>query len=181
MLRLLDGFAPTQWAQENSVDADLGSTGPLLLPGSDQVIAAGKGGGIYLADVNALGGVGGQRAQLSGCRSYGGGAATPGPAGTAMAYLPCESGLLQVMIGPGDRLTRGWQSPRTVTGSPVVVGHTVWTVQQDGMVYALDSQGGRVRATVSVGAATRFATPAASGTALFIPTLAGVTAVAVTP
>jgi hypothetical protein len=33
-LQIRDGFAPTGWAQENSVDADLGSTGPLLLPGA---------------------------------------------------------------------------------------------------------------------------------------------------
>jgi outer membrane protein assembly factor BamB len=39
-LRLLDGFAPTGWAQENSVDADLGSTGPLLLA-DGRALAAG--------------------------------------------------------------------------------------------------------------------------------------------
>lgn len=180
-LRLTDGFAPVQWARENSEDADLGSTGPVLLPGGRQVIAAGKGGGVFLAEVDALGGVGGQRAQLSGCQSYGGAAVTPGGAGTALAYLPCESGLLQVVVGPGERLSRGWQSTRQVTGSPVVVGRTVWTVAEDGTLSALDARDGRVRATVAVGAATRFATPAASGSALFVPTLGGVTAVAITP
>ena len=44
-LQLRDGFAPAGWAQENSVDADLGSTGPVLLPGARRVLAAGKGGG----------------------------------------------------------------------------------------------------------------------------------------
>jgi putative pyrroloquinoline-quinone-binding quinoprotein len=179
-LQLRDGFAPTEWAQENSEDADLGSTGPVLLPGGRQVVAAGKGGGVYLADVDALGGVGGQRAKLSGCQSYGGGAATPGSGGASVAYLPCTSGLLQVLVGPGDRLAKGWQAPRKITGSPVVVGSTVWSVQRDGTLYALDVQGGRQLAAVPVGAASRFATPAVSGSALFVPTLAGVTAVATT-
>jgi hypothetical protein len=180
-LHLRDGFAPPQWAQENSEDADLGSTGPVLLPAGPQVIAAGKGGGIYLTDIDALGGVGGQRAQLSGCQSYGGGAATPGPHETSVAYLPCTSGLLQVIVGPGERLSRGWQSPRKITGSPIVVGQTVWALQPDGTLYGLDAHDGRVRATLAVGAATRFATPAASGSGLFLPTLDGVTAVALVP
>jgi hypothetical protein len=179
-LQLKDGFAPAEWAQENSEDADLGSTGPVVLPGARQVLAAGKGGAIYLLDVDAFGGVGGQRAQLSDCQSYGGAAATPGPAGTALAYLPCRSGLLQVVVGPGEQLARGWQAPRNVTGSPIVVGQTVWVVQQNGTLNALDARDGRVVATVPVGAASRFATPAASGSALFVPTLAGITAVSIT-
>jgi hypothetical protein len=97
-LRLRDSFAPVGWAQENSEDADLGSTGPVVLPSGHQVLAAGKGGGIYLLDVDALGGVGGQRGQLTGCESYGGGATSLGPGGTAQAYLPCQTGLLQVLI-----------------------------------------------------------------------------------
>ena len=103
MLRLRDGFAPTQWARENSKDADLGSTGPVLLPGGRQVIAADKGGGIYLADVDALGGVGGQRAQLSGCQSYGGGAATRfatlAASGSSL-FIPTLTGITAVAITP---------------------------------------------------------------------------------
>jgi PQQ-like domain len=176
-LRLLDGFAPSGWAQENSVDADLGSTGPVLLPGARRVLAAGKGGGVYLANVDALGGVDGQLDRLEPCHSYGGAATAPGPDGGAVVYLPCTEGLLQVRVGTDDRMTRGWQAP-AVTGSPIVVGTTVWSVQQNGTLDGLDSATGQVRATVPVGAATRFATPAASGSALFVPTRDGVTAVA---
>ena len=180
-LRLLDGFAPSGWAQENSVDADLGSTGPVLLPGARRVVAAGKGGGVYSADVDALGGVGGQLDRLVPCHSYGGAAATSGPGGGAVVYLPCTEGLLQVLVGAEGRMTRGWQASAAVIGSPVVVGTTVWSVQQDGTLYGLDSATGRVLATVPVGAATRFATPAVSGAALFVPTRDGVTAVAIRP
>jgi outer membrane protein assembly factor BamB len=175
-LVLRDGFAPTGWAEENSVDADLGSTGPLLLPGAHRVIAAGKGGEVYLVDVDALGGVGGQRADLASCRSYGGGATTTAPGG-AVAYLPCSEGLLQVLVGGDDRMTRGWQAPSTVNGSPVVVGSTVWTPASGGVLDGLDAATGAVRASVAVGATSRFATPAVSGSALFVPTLTGISAV----
>ncbi len=176
-LALLDGFAPTQWAQENSEDADLGSTGPVILPGGNEVIAAGKGGGIYLAEIAALGGVGGQRAQLDNCEAYGGGAAAPVSGGGAVAYLPCSTGLLQVRVpGPGQ-LVRGWQAPSQITGSPIVVGTTVWSLQQDGVLDALDAGSGALRASLSVGDANRFATPAVSGNALYLPTNHGITAV----
>ncbi len=178
-LQLRDGFAPVGWAQENSVDADLGSTGAVLLPGARRVIAAGKGGGVYLADVDRLGGVGGQLAQLSGCHSYGGAAVAAGPAGAAVAYLPCTEGLTQVTVGSDDRMAQGWRST-DVNSSPVLVGHTLWAVDRDGTLHALDAATGAARATVAVGAASRFATPAVSGTALVVPTLTGVTAVAIT-
>jgi hypothetical protein len=174
-LALRDGFAPSQWAEENSADADLGSTGPLLLPGAAQVLAAGKGGNVYLLDVGRLGGVGGQRAVQHGCKAYGGGAVIP-IAGGAAAYLPCSNGLQQIRV-VGGRLVRGWQGAAAVTGSPIVVGSTVWSVQRDGSLYGLDAGTGRRRALLQLGAASRFATPAASGNALFVPTLGGITAV----
>lgn len=179
-LQLRDGFAPSGWAEENSDDADLGSAGPVLLPGGHRVITAGKGGNVYLADVDRLGGVDGQLTQLSGCQSYGGSAVTAGAGGGAVAYLPCTEGLTQITVGGNDRMTQGWRSA-DVNSSPVLVGHTVWAVDTAGTLHGLDAASGRVRATVPVGAATRFATPAVSGTALVVPTLAGVTAVAITP
>lgn len=178
-LQLQDGFAPRGWAQENSVDADLGSTGPVLLPDGLGVVAAGKGGSAYLVDVGRLGGVGGQRATLRGCASYGGAAAAPVAGGGAVVFLPCSDGLLQVRVQNGT-LAAGWRAPGQVTGSPVVVGSTVWSVQQNGALYGLDAASGRQRALVQVGDASRFATPAASGDALLVPTLAGVTAVRLT-
>lgn len=178
-LEIADGFAPAEWAQENSVDADLGSTGPVVLPGGGQVVAAGKGGSVYLLDAAHLGGVGGQRSVLRGCRSYGGAAVLPGPGGAAV-LLPCTEGLTQVLVGP-DGLTRGWRAPTQVTGSPVVGGSTVWSLQSDGALYGLDAQTGAVRANLQVGDATRFATPALAGGSLFVGTRRGVTAVALAP
>jgi outer membrane protein assembly factor BamB len=176
-LALVDGFAPVGWAEENSVDADLGSMGPVLLPGTHTVLAAGKGGGVFLVDLAGMGGVGGQKGELTGCEAYGGGAAAPVQGGGTVAYLPCSSGLLQVRVGENGALTKGWQAPSQVQGSPLIVGTTVWSLQQDGALIGLDAATGAERARVSVGDATRFATPALSGNALFLPTSHGVSAV----
>jgi hypothetical protein len=171
-LALLDGFAPRQWAEENSADADLGSMGPLPLPGGARVVAAGKGGNSFLLDTARLGGVGGQLASLAGCSAYGGGAVLG-----SVVFLPCNDGLVQVRVD-GDRLVRGWKS--TVVGSPLVVGTTVWAVEQGGSLSGLDTTTGRERARLQVGSATRFAKPAVSGNVLLLPTKQGVTAVLLT-
>ncbi len=171
-LGLRDGFAPSQWAQDNSADADLGSMGPLLLPGAARALAAGKGGNVFLLDVNHLGGVGGQLASLSGCSAYGGGAVLGGS-----AFLPCKGGVLQVLV-QGDHLSRGWQGH--VVGSPLVVGSTVWVADQDGNLTGLAAATGRRRAQLAVGSATRFAKPAFDGRLLLVPTQQGVTAVSLT-
>jgi hypothetical protein len=168
-LTLKDGFAPKGWAQENSDDADLGSMGPLLLPGGRRVITAGKGGNAFLLDVDHLGGVAGQLAMLDGCQAYGGGAVT-----TGAVLLPCDQGLTQVRLS-GDRLSRGWRAD--VVGSPLVVGTTAWVVDQEGHATGLDVRNGKRRARLDVGAATRFAKPAYSAGFLLLPTKSGVTAV----
>jgi len=82
-----------------------------------------------------------------------------------------------VQVGPGVRLTLGWQAPAQVTGSPVVGGHTVYSLDPSGTLYALDMNSGQVRTTVQVGATSRFATPTLSGNHIFVGTLTGVVAV----
>jgi outer membrane protein assembly factor BamB len=180
-LALVDGFAPASWAEENSVDADLGSMGAVLLPGTHSALAAGKGGGVFLVDLGALGGVGGQKGTVDGCQAYGGGASAPVQGGGTVAYLPCTSGLLQLRVATDGGLSKGWQAPSTVSGSPLIVGSTVWSLQQDGALIGLDAATGARLATLSVGDASRFATPASSGNALFLPTNHGITAVRLAP
>ncbi len=55
-------FAPANVIKLNNVDADLGSAGPLLLPGTDQVVGGGKQGKIYLVSQSNPGGL-----QRAGC------------------------------------------------------------------------------------------------------------------
>ncbi len=52
---VLDWFAPDNWAQLNGGDLDLGSAGLLLMPGTNDVIAAGKGGRFYVMSRSNLG------------------------------------------------------------------------------------------------------------------------------
>ncbi|HYK85914.1 MAG TPA: PQQ-binding-like beta-propeller repeat protein [Ktedonobacteraceae bacterium] len=169
-LQLEDGFAPTQWPQDNAADADLGSMGPILLP-NGLIFIAGKSGFGYLLHADKLGGVGGQAVVTDVCHSYGGAAALG-----SQVFVPCTEGVLEVTVGPGASLHLGWQAPSQVTGSPIVGGHTVYTLDTGGTLYALDAANGNVRATLSVGATSRFASPTLSGNKVFVGTLNGVVA-----
>ena len=173
-LQLEDGFAPTQWQQDNASDADLGSMGPILLPGG-LIFADGKSGLGYLLHADALGGIGGQAQVKSICRAFGG-AALLG----SQLFVPCTDGLREVTIGPGANMTLGWQASGQITGSPIVGGHTVYSLNPNGgILYALDIATGNMRATLSVGATSRFATPTLSGNQVFVGTLTGVVAVTI--
>jgi hypothetical protein len=168
-----DGFAPGQWPQDNATDADLGSTGPLLLPGG-LVFADGKSGLGYLLHANALGGVGGQAQMASICSAFGGSAAL----GTRL-FVSCTDGVLEVVVGPGSRLTPGWHAPAKINGSPIVAGHTVYSLNLNGTLYALNSDNGAVIATQFVGATSRFATPTFSDGFIYVGTMAGIVAVTI--
>jgi putative pyrroloquinoline-quinone binding quinoprotein/putative pyrroloquinoline-quinone-binding quinoprotein len=170
-LQLLDAFAPHSWPQDNASDADLGSMGPVLLPG-DLLFAAGKSGQGYLLRAGHLGGVGGQAQTLTLCHAYGG-AAVAG----ASAIIPCTEGLRQLRVVDGPRVVSGWRAPGNVTGSPVIGGKTVYSLDPGGTLYALDLATGALRATLAVGATSRFATPALAHGRVFIGTLAGVEAI----
>ena len=175
-LHLEDGFAPTRWPQDNAADADLGSMGPVLLPGG-LVYADGKSGFGYLLRADHLGGIGGELVERSVCSAFGGSAA----AGSTL-YVPCTDGLRQVRAGPGARLELGWRAPGMVNGSPVVGGHTVYSLDPaGGTLYALDADRGTVRASAPVGQASRFATPTLAGGLVLVGTLTGVVALTAHP
>jgi outer membrane protein assembly factor BamB len=172
-LELEDGFAPEQWARDNASDADLGSLSPVLLP-DGLVFIAGKSGAGYTLDANALGGVGGQIQSQTVCHAYGGAAVV----GSAL-FLPCNEGVQQIQVSADGNFTLGWRAAK-IPGSPVVGGHTLYTLERNGTLHALDLETGQDRtATVNVGATSRFATPTLYGNRVFIGTLAGMVAVAV--
>ncbi len=170
-LQLEDGFAPTTWPQDNAADADLGSMGPVVLP-NGWVFAAGKSGQGYVLHADALGGVGGQVWEGQVCSAFGGAAVS----GTNV-FVPCADGLRQVQIDPSGQLTLGWHAPPQVSGSPIVGGQTVYSLDQQGTLYALDSGSGAVRASIPVGAISRFASPTLAGDQLFVGTLTEIVAV----
>lgn len=64
--KVLGDFAPSNWAQLNLSDGDLGSTAPAVLPGG-KAFEVGKQGTGYLVDIAHLGGVGRQVAAVDVC------------------------------------------------------------------------------------------------------------------
>jgi hypothetical protein len=170
----VDLFAPTNWAEENQLDLDLGSTGPLLFNsfGRKFVFADGKEGTGYLLYQNDLGGIGGQVSTTSGCKSWGGMAYHAG-----VVYVPCLGGLSAYRIHPSPHLHQIWQNPAVQYGAaPVVGGGAVWAVY-DSKLFELDPTDGSTVATIDLGACPHFATPTLHGSLALVGTMDGITAV----
>lgn len=56
-LKVVDSFTPANYEELTRDDIDLGSSGPLLLPDSNQLVGGGKEGRFYLLDRDHLGGL----------------------------------------------------------------------------------------------------------------------------
>jgi outer membrane protein assembly factor BamB len=142
--------------------------------GSKWAFAAGKSGNAYVLNRYHLGGIGGEVSQAPLCRAFGGSAVVD-----TVVYVPCTDGLRAVRIDSAGNMHPLWQAVSSRNGSPVVGGGRVWTLDPGGgVLWALDPATGQPTASVSVGAANRFATPAISGQFLLVPTLTGLTVVA---
>jgi outer membrane protein assembly factor BamB len=154
-LKLLQFFAPSTWAMNNSRDLDM-SIAPVLLPG-DQVLLAGKSKIIYLLNGAHLGGIGHQEATLgaSGSAIVGsacsddidGGAAVVGSA----VYLPCLGGIIAVQATSSPSALHMLWSSGIGGGPPIVAAGLVWTIGQNGVLYGLDPATGKVRQQVTIG------------------------------
>jgi outer membrane protein assembly factor BamB len=171
--QLADSFSPTTWPTDNDNDHDLGSQGPALV--GPWVFQAGKSGTAYVLRRDHLGGIGGEVSQASLCTSFGGTAVV-----ADVVYVPCTDGVRAVRIDSAGTMHVVWQvASTTITGSPVVGGGRVWSLDPDaGVLHALDPKTGVRLDEVGVGATSRFATPALYGKYVLVPTLAGLTVVA---
>jgi outer membrane protein assembly factor BamB len=159
-LRQSGFFAPSNAAALSGQDLDLGSTGPLLLPGS-RVFMIGKTGVGYLLSTRRLGGIGHPLASRSICgAAFGGDAYADGT-----IYIPCTDGIVAVRLA-GDRLQPVW-SQGAAQLPPILAGPGLWAVG-GGVLYQLDPKSGRVRFSASIGDPAHFATPAASGGRIFV-------------
>ncbi|HZR12619.1 MAG TPA: PQQ-binding-like beta-propeller repeat protein [Acidimicrobiia bacterium] len=165
-LQLLGYFAPSNWATLNQNGQELGSTGPLLLPGG-YVFQVGKSGDAYLLSQANPGGIGGQLASLSiGCNASGGNAYSNG-----VVYVACLTGTVAVSIDPGPSMHVLWRSSVKTTGSPIVAGSTVWTMLVDqGVLYAFDAKTGAIQQQLTIGQARHFMSPTVSGNLLVVGT-----------
>jgi outer membrane protein assembly factor BamB len=177
-LRLLQFFAPRNWASDNAQDLDM-STEPALLP-DGQVVAAGKSRIAYLLGANHLGGIGGQQAALGSVCSQdvAGGTAVTG----TTVYLPCASGIIAVQAARSPAALRLLWSSGTGGGPPIVAAGLVWTIGQNGMLYGLDPATGNVRQRASIGVlANHFPTPSVGDGLLLAPAARVVVAFAAPP
>jgi hypothetical protein len=91
--------------------------------------------------------------------------------------VPCTDGLRAVRINDDGTMTVLWHAASTITGSPVVGGGRVWSLDRaNGMLDMLDPATGASLGAVSVGAVNRFATPALYDNSVIVGTLTGVMA-----
>jgi outer membrane protein assembly factor BamB len=170
--KVVDSFAPTDWAAHNEGDVDLGSQGVALVGGRWGVLGD-KSGAVYVLRIGDLGGIGGQVDVQDMCQSYGGAAVERN-----VVYLPCADGVRAVRVDHAGRLHALWHAAGSVTGSPVIGGGRVWALDTDaGVLHALDPDSGRSVADLNVGVTSRFATPALHGADVIVPTLTGIAVV----
>jgi polyvinyl alcohol dehydrogenase (cytochrome) len=155
-LQLMQFFAPSTWAADNSQDLDM-STAPVLLP-DGQVVLAGKSRIVYLLNGAHLGGIGHQQATLGpACgNDIDGGAAVA----SMTVYLPCLAGIIAVRATSSPPALHLLWSSGTGGGPPIAAAGLVWTIGQNGTLYGLDPATGRIRQQVTIGApANHFPTP----------------------
>jgi len=172
-LRLVQYFAPADWAVNDANDLDM-STEPVLLP-DGQVILAGKSQVVYLLNGSHLGGIGKAEAEISPVCSTNidGGSAHVG----MTAYLPCESGILAVKATRSPAALHVLWSANVSNGPPIVAGGLVWTIGQNGKLYGLDPATGKIRQEATIGVpANHFPTPGIGDGLLLAPSAQNVVA-----
>ena len=135
--KLVDSFSPTTWQTDNDNDHDLGSQGPALV--GRWVFQAGKSGTAYVLRRDHLGGIGGEVSQANVCMSFGGTAVVGNT-----VYVPCTDGVRAVAIDDAGTMHVLWHvASSSITGSPVVGGGRVWTLDPTaGVLHALDPKTG---------------------------------------
>jgi outer membrane protein assembly factor BamB len=160
----LSYFAPTNWAEDNADDGDLGSTSPVLLD-NGQLFEVGKETTAYLLDGSTLGGIGGELASLDVCESLGGSAYQ-----SPHVYVVCPDAgeIAQVKIGPGNTMTRGWTwtSPTGGASSPTIAGGVLWSIDLTASkLYGIDETTGATLFSLGldVGTPEHFAAASAAG------------------
>jgi outer membrane protein assembly factor BamB len=188
-LKRLGYWAPKNWVQLNEDDWDLGSAGPVAVPGTSLLFVAGKpattGSFGDLMKDSPLGGVG--KGAFTGSVCLGGGAfgadATDvvgtGAKSRTYVYAPCGSGTEAVKIDVSAMTFKRAWSPSTGSpnGPPIVAGGLVWALDWNaGELYGMRPSSGRVLLERATDALEHFATPAVGDATLFVPTQKGVEA-----
>lgn len=159
----VDYFAPSNWAQLNQDDTDLGSVAPTLLPNGD-VFQIGKAGVGDLLSASHLGGIGGQLYEADVCGGAYGGTAH---VGTSL-FVPCTDGLSALAVN-ATNFTVAWQASGFDAGSPIVTGDVVWTVDIDhATLLGFNATTGAPLFSFPLGGADHFISPAAGDRSVFV-------------
>ena len=180
-------WAPADWALLSRHDWDLGSSGPIQVPGSGLLFVAGTPMGTgsvgYLLDATRLGGVGRGSYRGPVCPQGGdfGSDASDvlgsGPAARILIFVPCSGGTEALLVDPGAKRFRPLWSAPGPNGSPIVAGGVVWALDwSTARLYGLEPASGRTLLERPTGPLEHFAVPAAGDGFLFIPTANGVEA-----
>ncbi|MGD0985186.1 MAG: PQQ-binding-like beta-propeller repeat protein [Acidimicrobiales bacterium] len=182
-------WAPSDWVQLNDQDWDLGSAGPINVPGTSLLFIAGKPGASgdygYLMKEGQLGGIG--HGAYTGPACPGGGdfganasdVIGTGRSARILIYAACGSGTeaFRVTTSP-MAFQRAWSpSSGSPNGPPIVAGGLVWALDWDGAaLYGMSPLNGHVVVRRSTDALDHFATPGVGDGMLFVPTTGGVEA-----
>jgi len=197
-LRIDSYFATPDWAVRNSRDLDLGSGGPIIVPGGSLIFEIGKGASNgesvgFLLNPAKLGGIG--HPVFSGvvCPNDGFvfGADAAGRievSGHAVTYIyvPCPTGTvaLQQTNGTHANFVVKWSATSgDPNGPPIIAGGLVWALSTgaDGgsgaaALLGMDPVSGALKVTESVSPVEHFATPGAGDGMMFVPMASGVKA-----
>jgi hypothetical protein len=132
-ISVADWFTPDNWLAEALADNDLGSTGPMLVPGTGQIIGTGKQGIVYLMDLNLLGHLQAGNGQIP--QSF-----QAVPYGIfSMAYWARPSGLLLYMWGWSDSLRSYRMAGATFDTTPFSVNPMLSGTPYVGMAISADA------------------------------------------
>lgn len=168
-LGLLDFFAPSNWAQDNSDDSDLGSTGPVLLPGG-LLFQVGKETTGYVVHQGNLGGIGGASASGNVCFAIGGTAYRAAGDRASDIYVSCRGGVEDVQVSSASRFHVAWTGPAGATGPPIIAGGLVWSVGGS-TLYGLSSATGKTLVSAHLGdQPDKFVTPGVGDGLMIVPT-----------
>ncbi|MHB2017076.1 MAG: outer membrane protein assembly factor BamB family protein [Candidatus Xenobia bacterium] len=166
-LQLQDWFAAGNWKALNAADRDIGSLAPALL-NQGLIFQVGKSGVGYLLHVDRLGQVGGAAFHARVSRACFGGTAYADPT----LYVSSVEGIIALHVDAAKpSFSIAWRGATSAVAGPPVISHgAVWTISYDGNLYAFDAQSGQQLVKRNLGDTRHFATPAAEGDFLFVPT-----------
>ncbi len=189
-LKRISYWAPSDWVELNDQDWDLGSAGPINVPGTSLLFIAGKpsanGDTGYLMSEGHLGGIGHgaySRSGVSRGRRLRRGRA---PTSSAQARVRGSSSTQRAGAGPRrsrspphrQRSTACWSpSFGSPNGPPIVAGGLVWALDWDGAaLYGMNPVTGHVVVHRTTDDLEHFATPGVGDGMLLVPSAGGVEA-----